>query len=297
MRLSPDTGKQDCRIVDFVDSQNRVSGVVSLPTLLGLDPSEIIDDESLTSLEERAAQRTLEEGEKPPQSTTDVPDPKSITYVDYEDPFSFIDHAFGAPHIRQLSQLAWVGCGDDVYVLECLAEGFIRLEKKEGNAGEEPQFVVNYTPRTVPMATAFMLKISPYQRSREVLRAQTLAEAIRGADTFAVQSVVKGPHATGLKRNARWRLEPATESQKAMVRKRWKARPGLLDPDGQSKHRIEKMTKGEAANIIARLKHGAQTRHEKKVKAQQRAQTADAKERLRVARQHVQVGPLPSVHE
>ena len=41
MRLSPDTGKQDCRIIDIVDSQERVSSVVSIPTLLGLDPSEL----------------------------------------------------------------------------------------------------------------------------------------------------------------------------------------------------------------------------------------------------------------
>lgn len=43
MRLSPETGKEDCRIIDFVDGMDRVSGVVSVPTLFGLDPSEIID--------------------------------------------------------------------------------------------------------------------------------------------------------------------------------------------------------------------------------------------------------------
>jgi ATP-dependent helicase IRC3 len=43
MRQSPRTGKADCRIIDFVDSTNRVAGVVSTPTLFGLDPSEVID--------------------------------------------------------------------------------------------------------------------------------------------------------------------------------------------------------------------------------------------------------------
>ena len=38
MRLSPHTGKEDCHIVDFVDSLNRVDGVMSTPTLFGLDP-------------------------------------------------------------------------------------------------------------------------------------------------------------------------------------------------------------------------------------------------------------------
>lgn len=41
MRLSPKTGKEDCRIIDFVDSTVRVGGVISTPTLFGLDPSEV----------------------------------------------------------------------------------------------------------------------------------------------------------------------------------------------------------------------------------------------------------------
>ncbi len=44
MRLSKETGKTDCRIIDFVDSMNRVLGVVSTPTLFGLDPGEIAID-------------------------------------------------------------------------------------------------------------------------------------------------------------------------------------------------------------------------------------------------------------
>ncbi|KAH9837204.1 P-loop containing nucleoside triphosphate hydrolase protein [Rhodofomes roseus] len=296
MRLSPETGKEDCRVIDFVDSQNRVSGVVSLPTLLGLDPSEVIDDDSLTSLEERADERILASREKTPQHhVPNVPNPKSITYVDYEDPFSFVDEAFGAPHIRKLSQFAWVGCGGDVYILECLGKGYIRIEKgQDESEEEEPHFVAHYTPATLPMVTALMLKISPYQKSREILKAQTLAEAIRGAETYAIQKVVKGPTASGLRRNARWRREPATENQKAMVRKRWKARPGLLDPDGRSEDRIENMTKGEAANIISRIKFGAQVRYEKKAEVQRRAENARAKEELRAAREHVRVGPLPA---
>lgn len=43
MRQSCASGKVDCRIIDFVDSTSRISGVVSIPTLLGLDPSEIVD--------------------------------------------------------------------------------------------------------------------------------------------------------------------------------------------------------------------------------------------------------------
>lgn len=38
MRLSLQTGKDDCRIIDFADSNARVRGVISAPTLFGLDP-------------------------------------------------------------------------------------------------------------------------------------------------------------------------------------------------------------------------------------------------------------------
>jgi hypothetical protein len=43
MRLSPQTGKTDCRIIDFVDAVDRVGGIVSTPTLFGLDPDMQID--------------------------------------------------------------------------------------------------------------------------------------------------------------------------------------------------------------------------------------------------------------
>ena len=46
MRLSPSTSKEDCRVIDFVDTFSRIDGVVSVPNLVGLDPGEIdIDGE------------------------------------------------------------------------------------------------------------------------------------------------------------------------------------------------------------------------------------------------------------
>ena len=51
MRLSPETGKEDCHIIDYVDSVNRVSGVMSVPTLFGLDPMKLnLESKSVTQL-------------------------------------------------------------------------------------------------------------------------------------------------------------------------------------------------------------------------------------------------------
>lgn len=63
-----------------------------------------------------------------------------------------------------------------------------------------------------------------------------------------------------LLRSARWRQTPATESQKQLLSKRWLKHDAFQDPtanDAKTK-RIASMTKGEVANILTRLKHGAQ---------------------------------------
>lgn len=43
MRLSPDTGKENCHLIDFVDNKSRHGKIVCVPTLHGLDPNEIIE--------------------------------------------------------------------------------------------------------------------------------------------------------------------------------------------------------------------------------------------------------------
>ncbi|GAW06115.1 P-loop containing nucleoside triphosphate hydrolase protein [Lentinula edodes] len=283
MRLSPDTGKKDCRIIDFVDSANRVSGIMSTPTLFGLDPADlVIEDETLESLEEKSsAQIAL-------QDADNVPDPESVTYTDYEDPFAFISKFSGlSPHINQLSSYAWVGCGSDIYVLECLGKGFIRIEKVE--ATDVPaHFSARFTPAALDRATAAGLKVSPFLRSRRILQSEDLSEAIKGCDTYAKTKVVFGPMAIGLLRSARWRKAPATPQQIALVTKRLKK---TLDDD----HELKNITKGEAANIITRLKHGAKRRHDQKVKQASVATKAAEKERARRAREEVRIGPLPLV--
>jgi ATP-dependent helicase IRC3 len=58
-----------------------------------------------------------------------VPDPKSVTYTDYDDPFALVNQSIGAsPHIAQLSKNAWVDCGEGIHVLECIGKGHIRIE-------------------------------------------------------------------------------------------------------------------------------------------------------------------------
>ncbi|KIK94083.1 hypothetical protein PAXRUDRAFT_474057 [Paxillus rubicundulus Ve08.2h10] len=113
------------------------------------------------------------------------------------------------------------------------------------------QLRATYTEATMDFSSAKQLKISPYMRKRLILSAESLPDAIRGCDTYATQKVLRGPLALGLLRNAKWRQAPATDNQKAFIdRRRGKC---AMDRGGVA----ERLTKGEAANIITRLKHGA----------------------------------------
>jgi ATP-dependent helicase IRC3 len=63
-----------------------------------------------------------------------------------------------------------------------------------------------------------------------------------------------------LLRSAKWRRAPASESQKQLLAKR----RGIINHDGDELEQgLSKLTKGEAANIITRLKHGAKVREVK----------------------------------
>lgn len=181
MRQSPSTGKVNCRIIDFVDSTNRVAGVVSTPTLFGLDPEELIDgkvhshfvntvlishvDESVETLEARAQIAILQDAgdeKATSDSRDDIPDPKYITYVDYENPFALVDSCSGAPHVSKLSVNAWVGCGDDIYILECLGKGYIRVERVAADEGNFDDSCCNPFSH-VPLRTAYTLSCDIYR--------------------------------------------------------------------------------------------------------------------------------------
>jgi ATP-dependent helicase IRC3 len=153
MRLSPNTGKQDCHVIDFVDSTNRIVGIVNAPTLFGLDPSSVLDgaphsltqlintlilglDASIQELEAHAdaLKEELTISFPTGDNRLSVPDPKSVTYIDYDNPFVLVNQSTGtpSPHILQLSRNAWVDCGGGIHVLECLGKGHIRIEPVTG---------------------------------------------------------------------------------------------------------------------------------------------------------------------
>jgi len=137
-----------------------------------------------------------------------VPDPKSVTYIDYDNPFALFNQSIEAsPHMVQLSRNAWVDCGEGIYVLECLSNGHIRIEPVsdgERNLRQalsvrltspfidgETHFRAHYSP-TIHPETASALNISKFRTNRKILDASSLAAAVRGCDTYASKNILRG---------------------------------------------------------------------------------------------------------
>lgn len=58
----------------------------------------------------------------------DIPTPRSVTFTEHDNPFFLGNSDQGSRHIAALSSLSWVDCGGDIYVLELLTRGFVRIE-------------------------------------------------------------------------------------------------------------------------------------------------------------------------
>jgi len=149
---------------------------------------------------------------------------------------------------------------------------------------------VFFTP-IVDTRTALTLVGRPereYRRKVSVAVAQSLEEAVRAADLFVERKVLQGFQSRVLFRNARWRFEPATPSQITLLSKKKQTAP----VEGGKGWDPSTLTKGEAANLITRFKHGIQAYYERKLVQREKAAKAIAKEQFRVNSQLVKVGPL-----
>lgn len=111
-----------------------------------------------------------------------------------------------------------------------------------------------------------------------------------------------------LLRSAKWRRDPATDGQKLLLAKRLRlgesspvpsafADENDISPSSsmivpRSKISLETLTKGQAANIINRLQHGAARYYDSKTKERVKAAHAAAKLEKIKKKETVRVGPL-----
>ena len=208
-----------------------------------------------------------------------------LSYSTWDDPFelqkSLSQSSSGkasSDNPFELSPNAWIPCAGGTWVLEAVRFGKITVTSSAESSNSECKLI---SPDTSPISTTstsgydaqfFPLHFSAkyrYVRSLPIVKgAPTLAIAIAAADTFA-KTRIKGLPTFQLLRSAPWRRGPASDAQKALIRRRlgdhldgFLKRKGVADFDN--------LTKGQAATIIAALMNGARGAWQKKNRQEER---------------------------
>ncbi|KAI9846595.1 MAG: hypothetical protein M1837_003836 [Sclerophora amabilis] len=287
MRLHP--GKANCHIIDMVASLE--TGIVTTPTLFGLDPSEIVEDADVDKLSGLKDRKEVEK-QREEQVMESAPDraistasstnrsQRTITFTEYDSVFDLIEDTSGERHIRAISPMAWVEVGPDKYILTSNDGTFLAIEKVE-----ETLFTVRETARlsrdrsSTPPRRG---KLSPFMRPREVARAETFTDAVHAADTYATETF---PWVM-ISKDQAWRKTAASEGQLGILNKSRMADDQLTP---------ERVTKGKAGDMITKIKHGAKGRFERieagRRREERKSDKAKQVEELR-KNEKVRVGPL-----
>ncbi|KAJ8122417.1 hypothetical protein O1611_g9845 [Lasiodiplodia mahajangana] len=280
MRLHP--GKTNCHIIDMVSSL--ATGIVTTPTLFGLDPSQLVKEVSVDDMKNLQSRK---EAEKVRESValaanpapSQIKDNTNVTFVEYDSVLDLISDASGEQHIRSISKNAWVQVAPDRYILSGPEGTYIRLEKAEKETGDQPKFSA-WEIRALPKGVSK----SPFAAPRRLLKATTLADAVHGADKYASE---KYPHIL-IGRYMSWRKGPPTDGQlKFLNQLRGK----------NKKLKATDINKGKAADMITKLRHGARGRfamlEADRRRVQKQASLQEQEKAMRL-REQVSVGPLLS---
>lgn len=275
--LRQHAGKSDCHVIDMVASLE--TGIVTVPTLFGLDPQELIkdaDEGQMKALQERRKkERELADATAALFGHAD--NDADVVFTHYDDVNDLIASSKGERHIRRLSQYSWVRVAEERYVLADIKGSYLTL--KRGERG----FIVILT-RKLP---AFLYQgdqknHSPYARPSEIATAESFEAAVRAADTYAKEHFTR----TWILLRAAWRNNDATKTQIDFLN-RSRGEPETLQ--------VGEISKGRAADMITKLKHGAKgtmnkMKAEKGRLERERRKGEEFKERQ--ARSQVKVGPV-----
>lgn len=277
MRLFP--GKENCHIIDMVSSLE--IGIVTTPTLFGLDPGELVNYISageMRNLRDSKAAEASRQGQAYQQiSSSSDTTPRKVTFTEYDSVFDLISDTSGEKHIRSISQNAWVQVNPDRYILCGPTGTFLRLERVSDPPPGSAVFKVHEV-RALPPG----LSKSPFAAPREILKAMTFADAVHGSDKYATDIF---PF-TFISRRQRWRDGPPTDGQLEFLNKL---------RVGQEPFTTADITKGKAADMITKIKHGARGRFaglEADKKRRNRQESVLEQAKARKLREHVAVGPV-----
>ncbi|EXJ95007.1 hypothetical protein A1O1_00125 [Capronia coronata CBS 617.96] len=293
MRLYP--GKSDCHVIDMVASLE--TGIVTVPTLFGLDPSETVKEarpDDLNELKEKKETGQLTESSHVTASSSSeaaVPDHR-LDFTHYDTVQDLIEDTSGERHVRSMSPNAWVQVDAHKYILAARG-GVLTLERRAASASTPSDTGSSSAPSNIysviwkhnlPSTEASK---SPWSRPRTVATAVTLSDALHAADTFASTKFERIFIAT----SSKWRRSPASEGQLNFLNRLRE----VSEEDTVQRLTEDDITKGQAGDMITKVKFGARGRFDKlqiKTRKQERQLEKARKVREMRQRETVKVGPL-----
>ena len=287
MRLH--SGKANCHVIDMVASLE--TGIVTTPTLFGLDPSCLIKEANIDDIQR--LQSELEQQDLGTASSEAVTnsspsgDPsQTLTFTQYDTIWDLISDTSSERYIRGMSPLAWVQVDEDRYILSSNIGDYLTIER---NTSEAQPFQVFHTRRLSPVqldqykeSNRKRLSRSPYARPYRIATAPTLSAAVLAADTFAKERFTW----IMISHSQSWRSRPASEGQLSFLN-------AFREQD--NKLTAETLTKGKAGDMITKTKFGARARFRKIEQQRQDSNRRALKQQkdMRIRkREVVMVGPL-----
>ena len=285
LRLHP--GKVDCHVLDMVTSLE--TGIITTPTLFGLDPTELVDNadaKTMDSLREKRAREKQREEEAsmvmPSAFSNLVPGNKTLTFTHYSSVNDLMEDTSGERFIRAISPFAWIQLDASHYILSNSNGSYVRINYSESDG----DYTLLYYARLPSSARGSgASNQAPFARPRQIATASTFEDAVHAADTFAGE---KFPFQY-ISKSAAWRRGPASEAQVDYINKS-RDEGAKLDP--------KTVSKGRAADMITKLRFGVKGRFGKMKQAQKKVEAGQEKrKRIKDERQNVQVGPVARLHK
>ena len=196
--------KRDCIVLDVVDNNKRCS-LVTLPSLLGLNPDMDLQGQSVTAVAEKMEEL---------QEQYPMVDLSQLTDITKVDAYIVSLDLFAAPYteeVEKFSKLTWMGCSDGSYVLQI-------PERRELSADRAYyKFKHERLNITANELDEYVLSISSVSlESKQLGIYSTLQEAFASADE--VMQRCRPDRMKLVTREAEWHAHPASEPAKKLLR-------------------------------------------------------------------------------
>jgi ATP-dependent helicase IRC3 len=278
-------GKENCHVIDMVSSLK--TGIVTTPTLFGLDPDELVKEASIDDMKDKMERKEKELraqavlAKQSPNTLAPTHLSGTMTFTDYDSVEDLIQDTSGEQHIRAISPYAWVQVDDRRYILATNSGSYLALVKSDtSDDNTKTAYHVDYTAK-LPAALA---KKSPFARPRTIASALTFSDAVHAADSFATETF----EYIFIAKNQAWRRGPASAAQLKFLN-------GVRDRENQLE--MGDVTKGMAMDMITKIKFGARGRWGKMAVGRRRVlkEQEELRRQLeRVRKEEVRVGPVDS---